>query len=180
MLSQETLLGIRITGIGTHANNISCIVQCIIFVMCLIAVYSFLDLIKFIFTIPGVKSFLSERISQDPLEQFFGRQRQRGGVNENPTCQQFIHNNSALRMVNSIKIDTHKGNVGRQEPTCNKSLHVSSEPLPKRRRIEYQPQLQVQQESTPNSSGNTLLSMLYIITYTCTCITGYVKFHYNV
>ena len=155
MLSQETLLGIRITGIGIHVNSL---VQCITFVMFLIAVHSFMDLIKFIFTIPGVKSFLSERISQDPLEQFFGRQRQRGGVNENPTCQQFIHNNSALRMVNSIKIDTHKGNVGRQEPTCNKSIHVSSEQLPKRRRIEYQdyqPHLQ-------NSSGNTLLSMIFL------------------
>lgn len=90
-----------------------------------------MELIPYIFTIPGVKSFLSEHISQDPLEKYFGRQRQRGRMNENPTCQEFMKNNDALRMVNSIKIETHKGNVrGRNEDTTE----ISTEPLKKRRR----------------------------------------------
>ena len=41
---------------------------------------SFVELIQYIFTVPGVKVFLSEKISQDPLEKFFGCQRQRGAV----------------------------------------------------------------------------------------------------
>ena len=39
---------------------------------------SFVDLVEFIFTIPGVTVLLSNRIFQDPLENFFGQQRQRG------------------------------------------------------------------------------------------------------
>ncbi len=52
-------------------------------------VKSFIDLVRYPFTLPGVKSFLSECISQDPLEKFFGLQRQRGRVNENPNVQEF-------------------------------------------------------------------------------------------
>lgn len=102
-----------------------------------------MDLIKYIFTIPGVKSFLSEQISQDPLEKYFGRQRQRGGVNENPTCQEFLQNNNALRMVNSITIETHKGNV--RDNDCSMALpKISAEPLPKRRKQEAEQKSQSQ------------------------------------
>ena len=51
----------------------------------------------------GVKSFLSEHVSQEPLKKYFGRQKQRGRVNENLTCEQFMKNNVALRIVSSIK-----------------------------------------------------------------------------
>ena len=56
---------------------------------CLITVKSLLELIPYIFSIPGVKVFLSERLCQDPLELFFGCQRQCGGTHENPTVQEF-------------------------------------------------------------------------------------------
>ena len=36
---------------------------------------SFVELIRFLLGIPGVDVFLSEKISQDPLEKFFGLQR---------------------------------------------------------------------------------------------------------
>uniref|UniRef100_A0A1X7VAJ7 Transposable element P transposase-like RNase H C-terminal domain-containing protein n=1 Tax=Amphimedon queenslandica TaxID=400682 RepID=A0A1X7VAJ7_AMPQE len=52
-----------------------------------ITALSFINLVNYIFTIPGVNSFLSKRISQDPLEKYFGRQRQRGRVSENPTVR---------------------------------------------------------------------------------------------
>ncbi|XP_019862720.1 PREDICTED: uncharacterized protein LOC109591422 [Amphimedon queenslandica] len=107
-LSEETLLGIKIT---TH---------------------SFIDLIKFIFTIPGVKSFLSERLSQDPLEKFFGRQRQRGRANKNPTSSEFLKNNRALRLVNSITIETHKGNTRGKEEDL--TTYVSTKPLERKRK----------------------------------------------
>ena len=74
-------------------------------------VHSFLELLPYLFTIPGVKSFLSERISQDPLEKYFGRQRQRGGVNDNPNASQLLKGNQALRVVNSIDFDVVLGNT---------------------------------------------------------------------
>lgn len=66
-------------------------------------------MVRYLFTLPGVKCFLSERISQDPLEKFFGNQRQRGGVNENPTVKEFCNNTQALRVINTVCRDV-KGN----------------------------------------------------------------------
>ena len=55
-------------------------------------VASFLEFIPHIFKIEGVTSFLSEKLSQDPLEKFFGCQRQRGATNKNPTVAEFLKN----------------------------------------------------------------------------------------
>lgn len=74
-----------------------------------ITVLSFIDLVTYVFTIPGVKVFLSNRICQDPLENFFGRQRQRGRVNENPSTAEFLKNTQALRVINSTT-STVRGN----------------------------------------------------------------------
>ena len=60
-----------------------------------------MELVEFLFTIPGVKAFLSEKLSQDPLEKFFGCQRQRE-PKENPSATQFYKNTQALRVVNSF------------------------------------------------------------------------------
>ena len=78
-------------------------------------VSSFVDLLKYVFTIPGVTVFLSERLCQDPLEKFFGCQRQRGGTNENPTVQEFCRNTQALRVVNSVCGNIKKGNCRGQK-----------------------------------------------------------------
>ena len=61
------------------------------FLLIALTVSSFVDLVKYVFTIPGVKYFLSERLSQDLLENFFGCQCQRGGTNENPTVQKILY-----------------------------------------------------------------------------------------
>lgn len=55
-----------------------------------LAVRSLIDMVKYLFAQPTIKSFLSEKISQDPLEKFFGIQRQRGRVNENPNVREFF------------------------------------------------------------------------------------------
>ena len=91
---------------------------------------------RYLFTLPGVKSFLSERISQDPLEKFFGRHRQRGGVNENPNVAQFLKGNQALKVINSIDLDIMKGNT---RGTNRSSLPGKENfvPLPKRRRAKH-------------------------------------------
>ena len=86
------------------------------------------------FAIPGVQSFLSERLTQDPLEKFFGMQRQRGNTNENPTVQEFCANTQALRVVNSVCGNVSRGNCrGSKEPQCQLISDKENEPLPKRR-----------------------------------------------
>ena len=82
-----------------------------------------------------MKFFLSERISQDPLENFFGCQRQRGRTGENPNAHQYCKNTQALRVINSDCADVPKGNCrGRKQ-------HIDMQdkkPLPKRHRIRKQ------------------------------------------
>ena len=62
-------------------------------VMSTLIVWSFVELVPFIFKIPGITLFLSERISQDPLEKYFGCQRQKGDTNANPNLASFPKNN---------------------------------------------------------------------------------------
>ena len=49
---------------------------------------SFVELVPIILNQPGVEFFLSEKLCQDPLEKFFGRQQQRGKTNDNPTVNE--------------------------------------------------------------------------------------------
>ena len=65
---------------------------------------------KDLFSMPEVKFFLSERLSQDPLEKFFGTQRQRGRAHENPSVREFCQNTQALHVIDSFCIDPVRGN----------------------------------------------------------------------
>ena len=96
-----------------------------------------MDLVKYIFTIPGVKSFLSNKLCQDPLEKYFGRQRQKGGANENPNASQFLKNQQSLRVINSINIGSIKGNC--RGSTTTKSLENSLLRKRKRKQDEGSP-----------------------------------------
>lgn len=89
------------------------------------------------FTIPGVSSFLSGKINQDPLEKFFGCQRQRGRVNENPSVAEFVKNTQSLRVIGNVCRDAVKGNCRGQRKRQSGVIMVdkeNSEPLKKRRR----------------------------------------------
>lgn len=98
---------------------------------------SLIELQAHLFSLPGVKFFLTSRVNQDPLEKFFGLQRQRGGVNENPNVKEFLDNTQALRVINSVCGDV-RGNVrgGEKRRLCDADL----EPLKKRRRRNSQQQ----------------------------------------
>lgn len=78
-------------------------------------------------------SFLSINLSQDPLENFFGCQRQRGGTNDNPTVQEYYSNTQALRVVNSFCRDPIRGNC-RGNATSQRGSLTSSDlnPIPRR------------------------------------------------
>jgi hypothetical protein len=58
--------------------------------------------VKYLFTIPDVRVFMSDRLCHDPLENFFGQQRQRGGISDNPNTQEFVKNTQSLRVVNEL------------------------------------------------------------------------------
>jgi hypothetical protein len=91
---------------------------------------SFLDLVKHVFTIPGVTSFLSNKICQDPLEKFFGCQRQRGGASSHPNVADFTHNTQALRVVNTFCRAPTRGNCRLDD---NEEATEKGGELPKRR-----------------------------------------------
>ena len=92
MLSRETLEGLYITGkfITSVYMHVS--------IIHLFAVKSFIELTKYLLSTAGDNvMFLSERVSQDPLENYFGQLRARGGGrNENPTVQQCVHHANAI------------------------------------------------------------------------------------
>ena len=57
---------------------------------------------------------LSEWLSQDPLENYFGQQRAQGGRNENPNLQQCLCNAAAIRVQKSLATDSVRGNCSRK------------------------------------------------------------------
>jgi len=61
-----------------------------------------MELVPYLFKIPGVTCFLSEKLTQDPLEKFFGCQCQKGKTNDNLTAYEFMKNTQALRVIDSI------------------------------------------------------------------------------
>lgn len=71
---------------------------------------SFLELVPSILKLPGVTSFLSVKLNQDPLEKFFGCIRQHGRVNDNPTVLQAMQSTQTLRVVNSLRFAAITGN----------------------------------------------------------------------
>lgn len=85
---------------------------------------------------PDVKVFLSQRICQDPLENFFGCQRQRGGTHDNPNVNEFQKNMQALRVINSFARGPAKGNCrGFDGDYTEVDIQKENKPLPKRKTI---------------------------------------------
>ncbi|XP_065884658.1 uncharacterized protein [Dysidea avara] len=96
---------------------------------------SFLELVPYLFSIPEVKTFLSEKLSQDSLEKLFSCLRQQGGTNENPNMQSFCKAMQSLRVVNTVC--RNMSNTGNCRGNKNKTpldMELESQPLPKRRR----------------------------------------------
>lgn len=130
LLSDSTLLGLRMTSRKTLALvKLHCLILCLIFSF---VAKSFVELTRYLFTMPGVKVFLSQRICQDPLEKFFGCQRQRGATHDNPNALEFLRNTQALRVAN-IASKAVKGNCRGAMKEKAENDH-ENQPLPKRRR----------------------------------------------
>ena len=129
LLSSETLEGIRITSEFVSIINGTFICAIILRFIA----HSFVALIQHIFSLPGVKAFLSQKICQDPVEKFFGCQRQRGGTNEHPTVSEFCKNTQALRVIGNVCRPSVRGNC--RGSHSHDQITDENTPLPKRRRL---------------------------------------------
>ena len=98
---KKSMMLSRITEKGMRMKSM--LIDCFV-------VSSFLELVPRIFRIDGVTSFLSEKLSQDPLEKFFGVQRQCGRTNENPSVAEFLNNTHSVRVINTIWLKDITGN----------------------------------------------------------------------
>ena len=128
-LSEITQNGMKITS----RFIISMVQACFIFSFC--AVNSFLELIPFLLKLPGVTCFLTEKLSQDPLEKHFGCQRQMGRTNDNPKVHEFLSNTQSLRIIDSININEITGNCrGTKRKTYDLECVDFKKPLKKRKR----------------------------------------------
>ena len=82
-----------------------------------------------------MKYVLSERFCQDLLEEYFGRQRERGRFNDNPTLQAFGYNDFTLAVQWNIAHVVKGNEAGRHKAECSKWYVVCEEPLPKRKKL---------------------------------------------
>ncbi|KAL5505481.1 hypothetical protein EMCRGX_G006918 [Ephydatia muelleri] len=65
-------------------------------------------------SLTGVLVFLSNRVCQDPLEKFFGQQRQRSRAHENPSVSEFIRKQYAS--LANLSAPKEQGNVCEEGP----------------------------------------------------------------
>ena len=101
-------------------------------------VSSFIELIPYLFKIPGVRGFLSYTINQDPLEKYFGIQCQAGKSNENSTVSQFVKNTDTIRVIRAIWIDDITGNCRGHNIKKHIDFEAAKMPLQKRKRSPFE------------------------------------------
>ena len=100
---------------------------------------SFVEMTRYLLSQPGSANlfFLSERICQDPIENYFGQQRTRGGC-DNPSIREALQNVVAIRAQRSIQLDRVQGNCRRKRNLLDpdEADVIDETPLPKRGRSE--------------------------------------------
>jgi len=70
--------------------------------LCIMFYYTVKLFLELLSGIDGVCAFLSEKLSQDSIDNYFGRLRQHGRANENPTIAQVLKNSQNIRVINSF------------------------------------------------------------------------------
>ena len=93
-------------------------------------VNSFVSLGKELLLEECVEYLLTARLNQDPLEQYFSRQRAMGGDNENPDASMFGYNQ--LRVITAGASAVRAAARGNVTVTPEKSISISNMPLPRR------------------------------------------------
>ena len=83
-----------------------------------------------------MKYILSERFCQDPLEAYFGKQRYKGGQNDNPSAKEYLDNAVVtLRVQASHALDPVRENSSRKRKNTTEERSIlDGDALPKRKR----------------------------------------------
>ena len=77
---------------------------------------------------------LSDKFNQDPLEEHFGRQRMKGGGIDNPTVENYGHNERKIVLAESEMLTVMQGNTKkRYRDEAKIDVHDERE-LPKRKK----------------------------------------------
>ena len=95
-----------------------------------ITTYSSIELIKFLLN-AGCPYVLTERFCQDPLENYFGRQRSMGHRKDNPSIRDFGYNDNTIRTQKIFR--PIAGNCRHDDQTLTK-IDVETVPCRKSRR----------------------------------------------
>ena len=94
-----------------------------------ITVNSLIEVVKYLLD-QGVPYVLTERFCQDPLKNYFGRQRSIGARKDNPSMRDFGYNDNNIRNQKVFR-PIASGNAG---GAANAFVEISNEPLPCRKK----------------------------------------------
>ena len=104
----------------------------------LLLVKSFIELVRkrtHIRENPG-KYILSEKFSQDPLEQHFGKHRRNDRCSDNPQLDVFMQQEVALGLLNSDLVSNFTGNT-QGRPDTRSPVTIDDARLPVKRKKYY-------------------------------------------
>ena len=95
---------------------------------------------KFLLALPEMAGhyLLSERFSQDPIENYFGQVRSRGGRSQNPTVDSLVTTAQSLRVQGSHAMIPVRGISSRKRRLFSEEVISDAPPLPKRPRHKKQ------------------------------------------
>ena len=93
-----------------------------------ITVNAVIEIRKFLLP-EGMEYVLTERFSQDPVEEYFGSQRKLGRRNDNPDICTFGYNDNTIRVQRTISCNSGNNTRGRQDK-CRAWEQVTDDPLP--------------------------------------------------
>lgn len=97
-----------------------------------ITVHSVTEVVKFLLE-EGMEFVLTERFCQDPVEEYFGKQRQLGRRSDNPDIRQFGYNSNTIRIERSISCQS--GNTKGRKDRKRAWEQVTDEKLPCRKKL---------------------------------------------
>lgn len=95
---------------------------------------SFVEVTQYLLNLPGVSEhyILSECFSQDPLENYFSRQRAKGGRCDNPTVDSCLKAAQSIRVQKSMALQPVRGNCSRKRRLFSGKEEIDNTPLKKR------------------------------------------------
>ena len=95
-----------------------------------ITVHSAIEATKFLLQ-EGMEFVLTERFCQDPVEEYFGKQRKIGRRSDNPDIRMFGYNNNTIRIQRSVSCQS--GNTRGRRDKRKAWQQVSDDKLPCRK-----------------------------------------------